>query len=235
MNIKRTFICIIALLITSNISAQNIKLALNDSCDFVSEEGKNYFIVEYPGKTAHEIYEGIYTNIVKIYNDAKDVTNSVPDKAISVRAFSNCLIKYCWWKEPKKFTIGKAALAYVTAGVSFAVDAIKTGNWSNGSYNLAGFYKLNIEVKDGKAKIDAPIMDGISSIYYIDGSKSIDVSEFNFKKAVLINRDQAVATRDSKKEKAKEANQKKELYLSECISQMETFLNKIAKLPETNW
>lgn len=128
------------LLITNSISAQNIKLTLNDSCDFVSIEGKNYFIVEYPGKTAHEIYEGIYTNIVKTYNDAKDVTNSVPDKAISVRAFSKSLIKYCWWKEPKKFTLGKAALAYVTAGVSLAVDAVKAGNWHNGSYNMAGFY-----------------------------------------------------------------------------------------------
>lgn len=78
-------------------------------------------------------------------------------------------------------------------------------------------------------------MDGVSSIYYIDGSKSIDISELNFKKAVLINRDKAEATRDSKKDKAKEANQKKELYLSECISQMETFLNKITKLPETDW
>lgn len=213
----------------------NIKLELNDSCEFVSTDGKNYVIVEYPGKTAHEIYDGIYTNIVKTYNDAKDVTNSVPDKAISVRAFSKKLIEYCWWKEPKKFTIGKAALAYITAGVSLAVDAIKAGNLANGDYCIAGFYKLNVEIKDGKAKIETPIIEGISSITYLDGSKSIDISEWNFKKAVLINRDKAVATRDSKKEKAEEANKKKAQNLSEAITRMEEFLNKIMTLPETDW
>lgn len=210
----------------------NIKLELNDSCDFVSTDGKTYIIVEYPGKTAHEIYDGIYTNIVKIYNDAKDVTNSVPDKAISVRAFSKRLINYCWWKEPKKFTIGKAALAYVTAGVSLAVDAVKAGNLSNGDYSMAGFYKLNIEIKNGKAKIDTPIIDGISAITYIDGSKTLNTSEWNFKKAVLINRDKAIATRESKKEKAEEANKKKEQNLSEAVKRMESYLNQIMTLPE---
>lgn len=211
----------------------NIKLELNDSCEFVSTEGKSYIIVEYPGKTAHEIYEGIYTNIVKMYNDAKDVTNSVPDKAISVRAYSQKLINYCWWKEPKKFTIGKAALAYVTAGINLVVDAVKTGNLMNGDYSMAGFYKLNIEIKDGKAKIYTPIIDGISTITYIDGSKSLNISEWNFKRAVLINRDKAVATR--KIEKAEKANKKKEQYLSDAITSMEEHLNKIMTLPETDW
>lgn len=213
----------------------NIKLELNDSCEFVSTDGKPYIIVEYPGKTAHEIYDGIYTNIVKTYNDAKDVTNSVPDRVISVRAFSKNLINYCWWKEPKKFTIGKAALAYVTVGVSLAVDAVKAGNLLNGDYSMAGFYKLNIEIKDGKAKIDTPIIDGISAITYIDGNKSLNTSEWNFKRAVLTNRDKAIATRDSKKEKAKEANKKKEQNLSEAITRMENCLNRIMTLPETDW
>lgn len=215
--------------------SQNIKLELNDSCEFVSPDGKSYLIVEYPGKTAHEIYEGIYTNVVKYYNDAKNVTNSVPDKIISVRAFSKHLIDYCWWKEPKKITLGKAALAYVTVGVSLAVDAMKSGSFRNGDFSVAGFYKLNIEIKEGRAKIDMPIMDGISSIIDLDGNKSLSFSDFYFKDAVRINREKATYTRKKNKEKAEAANKKKEEYLRSSILRMENTLNTVMKLPETDW
>lgn len=235
MEIKKLFLPLLFLLFCFSAKAQDIKLAINDSCEFVSQDGKSYIIVEYPGKTAHEIYEGISTNIVKYFNDAKNVTNSVPDKAISVRAFSNNLIEYCWWKEPKKFTLGKAALAYVTAGISLAVDAAKTGSLYNSDFKMAGFYKLNIEVKDGKAKIDMPIMDGGFTVYDILGEKSLEKSELTFKDAVKINKDKAVATRDSKKEKAEEANKKKEKFLQESIERMEKTLTIITKLQNTDW
>lgn len=175
MGIKKILLSFFISLFCVSVNAQDIKLVLNDSCDFVSNDGKDYVVIEYPGKTAHEIYEGIQANVVKYFNDAKNVTNSVPDKAISVRAFSDNLIEFCWWKEPKKFTLGKAALAYVTAGISLAVDAVKTGSLYNSDFKIAGFYKLNIEIKDGKAKIDMPIMDGVYSMVDILGNKSVKI------------------------------------------------------------
>lgn len=235
MKIKRHFSLLFFVFVSLCVYSQSIKLELNDSCEFVTSDGKSYFIAEYPGKTAHEIYEGIYTNIVKTYNDAKNVTNSVPDKIISVRAFSDHLIDYCWWKEPKKLTLGKAALAYVTVGVSLAVDGLTSGSFYNGDFSVAGYYKLNIEIKDGRAKIDMPIMDGISSVIDLNGNRTLSISDFHFKEAVRINRDKAVYTRKKKKENAEEANLKKERYLKEAIQRMENTLNTIIKLPESDW
>ena len=235
MGIKKILFSFVISLFCVSVNAQDIKLVLNDSCEFVSQDGKSYIVLEYPGKTAHDIYDGILTNVVKYFNDAKNVTNSVPDKAISVRAFSDNLIEYCWWKEPKKFTLGKAALAYVTAGISLAVDAAKTGSLYNSDFKMAGFYKLNIEVKDGKAKIDMPIMDGGFTVYDILGEKSLEKSDLTFKDAVRINKDEAIATRDSKKKKAEEANKKKEKFLKEAIERMENTLTVITKLQNTDW
>lgn len=235
MGIKKLLLSFVVSLACFSAYAQDIKLSINDSCEFVSNEGKSYVIIEYPGKTAHEIYEGIQTNVVKFFNDAKNVTNSVPDKAISVRAFSDNLIEFCWWKEPKKFTLGKAALAYVTAGISLAVDAAKTGSLYNSDFKIAGFYKLNIEIKDGKAKIDMPIMDGVYSMVDILGNKSVTKSDLSFKDAVKINKDVSIATRDSKKEKAEEANKKKEKYLKEAIERMEKRYTAIMTLQNEDW
>lgn len=235
MGIKKILLSFFISLFCVSVNAQDIKLVLNDSCDFVSNDGKDYVVIEYPGKTAHEIYEGIQANVVKYFNDAKNVTNSVPDKAISVRAFSDNLIEFCWWKEPKKFTLGKAALAYVTAGISLAVDAAKTGSLYNSDFKIAGFYKLNIEIKDGKAKIDMPIMDGVYSMVDILGNKSVTKSDLSFKDAVKINKDVATATRDSKKEKAEEANKKKEKYLKEAIERMEKRYTAIMMLQNEDW
>lgn len=235
MGIKKLLLSFVVSLACFSVNAQDIKLAINDSCEFVSNDGKDYVVIEYPGKTAHEIFEGIQTNVVKYFNDAKNVTNSVPDKVISVRAFSDNLIEFCWWKEPKKFTLGKAALAYVTAGISLAVDAAKTGSLYNSDFKIAGFYKLNIEIKDGKAKIDMPIMDGVYSMVDILGNKSVTKSDLSFKDAVKINKDVAKATRDSKKEKAEEANKKKEKYLNEAIERMEKTYTVIMKLQNEDW
>lgn len=235
MGIKKLLLSFVVSLACFSVNAQDIKLAINDSCEFVSNDGKDYVVIEYPGKTAHEIFEGIQTNVVKYFNDAKNVTNSVPDKAISIRAFSDNLIEFCWWKEPKKFTLGKAALAYVTAGISLAVDAAKTGSLYNSDFKIAGFYKLNIEIKDGKAKIDMPIMDGVYSMVDILGNKTVTKSDLSFKDAVKINKDVAKATRDSKKEKAEEANKKKEKYLNEAIDRMEKTYTAITKLQNEDW
>lgn len=235
MGIKKLLLSFVVSLACFSVNAQDIKLAINDSCEFVSNDGKDYVVIEYPGKTAHEIFEGIQTNVVKYFNDAKNVTNSVPDKAISIRAFSDNLIEFCWWKEPKKFTLGKAALAYVTAGISLAVDAAKTGSLYNSDFKIAGFYKLNIEIKDGKAKIDMPIMDGVYSMVDILGNKTVTKSDLSFKDAVKINKDVAKATRDSKKEKAEEANKKKEKYLNEAIERMEKTYTAITKLQNEDW
>lgn len=235
MGIKKLLLSFVVSLACFSVNAQDIKLAINDSCEFVSNDGKDYVVIEYPGKTAHDIFEGIQTNVVKYFNDAKNVTNSVPDKAISIRAFSDNLIEFCWWKEPKKFTLGKAALAYVTAGISLAVDAAKTGSLYNSDFKIAGFYKLNIEIKDGKAKIDMPIMDGVYSMVDILGNKTVTKSDLSFKDAVKINKDVAKATRDSKKEKAEEANKKKEKYLNEAIERMEKTYSAITKLQNEDW
>ena len=64
----RKLVCFAMIMIAINSYWENkIKLVLNDCCEFVSDQGKNFVVIEYPGKTAHEIFDGINTNIVKIF------------------------------------------------------------------------------------------------------------------------------------------------------------------------
>ena len=224
------------IMIAINAYCENkIKLVLNDSCEFVSDQGKNFVVIEYPGKTAHEIFDGINTNIVKNYNSAKNVTNVVEDKTISVRAYTDNLIEFFWWKEPKKMTLGKVLLATVTCGANLLVDAVKTENLINGQYMVEGYYKFNIDIKDGKARLSMPIIDGINAIKIVKDEKTIDSNDWDFKDAVIINRDKAVSTRKGTKEKADEVNAKKELFLKECVKRIESIYNIIMTLPDDEW
>lgn len=221
------------------LSQNKIEFVLNDSCEFVSKTGDSHIVVEYPDMSAHEIYVELNKRIIRLFNSPKTVTDNVEDQMISIRAFDPELVKFCWWKESKKFkmSLGKAALTYVTAGLNLAYDAMKNGNWHNGDYVIAGYYKVVIEIKDGKIRVDAPYIDGFETIAKTGANSFLNVNlkDLSYKDAIRINMDEAVSTREKTKEKAEKANEKKKKYLEEAVSHINALYNIFTDIKKSDW
>jgi len=60
---------------------------------YQTEDGKDFIVVPYEGKTAHQIYQELATNVGSTYNDPSKVMSGVEDASIKIRAFSDDLIR----------------------------------------------------------------------------------------------------------------------------------------------
>ena len=60
---------------------------------FLTKDGKGFAVVEYEGKTAHELYQMIASNISSAYNDPSQVMSGVEDTSIKVRAYCASLVQ----------------------------------------------------------------------------------------------------------------------------------------------
>ncbi|MDE5596133.1 MAG: hypothetical protein K2I89_11275, partial [Muribaculaceae bacterium] len=58
-----------------------------------TEDGKDFVVIPFEGKTAHQIYQELASNVGSIYNNPSKVMSSVEDASIKIRAFSNDLIR----------------------------------------------------------------------------------------------------------------------------------------------
>lgn len=79
-------------LIAANAQTPKVEFTISPSGTFVSDDGKDYVIYYEEGKSAHELYQRVCTNVGKVYNSAKDVLSAVDDKSVAIRAFSDNLI-----------------------------------------------------------------------------------------------------------------------------------------------
>lgn len=77
-----------------SISQEKAKFLLQEDGTYLSENGDEFIIVPFENKNAHEIYEIIKANIISVYNNAAKVTNSVEDKIIKIRAYSDDVSRY---------------------------------------------------------------------------------------------------------------------------------------------
>lgn len=235
---KKSIFVLLALMTTLYGFSQNrIEFVLNDSCEFVSKTGDDYIVVEYPNMSAHEIYVELNKRIIRFYNSPKNVTNNIEDQMISIRAYDPELVKFCFWKESKKFTLGKALLTYATAGMNLAYDAIKKGNWDNGDYVIAGFYKIVIEIKDGKIRVESPRIDGLETIAKNGANAvlNVKINNLSYKNAIMINKDEAVSTRKGTKEKAEKANEKKKKNLEDAVAHINALYNIFTDIKKSDW
>lgn len=235
---KKSIFVLLALMTTLYGFSQNrIEFVLNDSCEFVSKTGDDYIVVEYPNMSAHEIYVELNKRIIRFYNSPKNVTNNIEDQMISIRAYDPELVKFCFWKESKKFTLGKALLTYATAGMNLAYDAIKKGNWDNGDYVIAGFYKIVIEIKDGKIRVESPRIDGLETIAKNGANAvlNVNLNNLSYKNAIMINKDEAVSTRKGTKEKAEKANEKKKKNLEDAVAHINALYNTFTDIKKSDW
>lgn len=90
----RKFLFILALFFCMVSNAQGtVEFILTPDGYYKTEEGQDYTIVQFDGKTAHQIYQELASNINSIYNKPSEVMNGVEDSSIKVRAYSNDLIR----------------------------------------------------------------------------------------------------------------------------------------------
>jgi len=78
--------------IAASVSAQKVvNFSLKSDGTFVSDEGNNYIIVEYEGKTQQELFNLVKANVLTLYNNPQRVLNEIEPSNITIRATSDVL------------------------------------------------------------------------------------------------------------------------------------------------
>lgn len=75
------------------IAQEKVSFKLTPQANFVTTSGEDFVIVPFEGKSAHEIYQILTSNVVSVYNDASEVMNGVNDELIKIRGFFPVYIK----------------------------------------------------------------------------------------------------------------------------------------------
>lgn len=73
----------------AQISKEAPTFELSSTGSFVAPDGKDYIVYPIDGKSAHELFQMVCTNVGRIYNSPKDVMSVVEDKSVSIRAYSD--------------------------------------------------------------------------------------------------------------------------------------------------
>lgn len=58
---------------------------------YQTEDGKDFVVIPFEGKTAHQIYQELASNVGSTFNDPSKVMSGVEDASIKIRAFSDFL------------------------------------------------------------------------------------------------------------------------------------------------
>ncbi len=134
---------------------------------YQTEDGKDFVVVPFEGKTAHQIYQELATNVGSVYNEPSEVMSGVEDASIKIRAHSDDLIRN------RLMGIGQSFGGYYQlefrirdgrVRVSAPFIEEKVGFWMNGSYNSNKFvffvkkHFKNGKLKDGKRAEDYNIV-----------------------------------------------------------------------------
>lgn len=84
-------------------SQEPVKFYLTDTGNFVSKTGENFIVVPFEGKSSHDIFITLASNIASVYNDPSQVMSTVEDASIKIRAYNDCIftnkvlmIPRCW-------------------------------------------------------------------------------------------------------------------------------------------
>ncbi len=79
-------IALFALVCLSSFAQVDFKLQSNGT--FATEDGANYVVVPFEGKSAHDLFTMLTSNVTSIYNDASKVMNTVEDNTVKIRGFA---------------------------------------------------------------------------------------------------------------------------------------------------
>lgn len=68
-----------------------VEFHLTPEGTFVTNDGKDFAVVEYEGKNAHQLYQMMAANVGSVFNDPSKVMSGVDDVSIKIRAFCDNL------------------------------------------------------------------------------------------------------------------------------------------------
>ena len=91
---KKRFFALLIILMPFFASSQNLVVFnLNEFAQYKAENGDDFLVVPFDGKSAHEIYNELASNVCSVYNDPSKVMSVVEDTSIKIRAFSDDIIR----------------------------------------------------------------------------------------------------------------------------------------------
>lgn len=69
-------------------SAQSVDFKISPDGTFHTRDGRNFVVVPFQGKTAHQIFSSIFVNVSEVYKDPKQkVIITIDGSSVSVRAY----------------------------------------------------------------------------------------------------------------------------------------------------
>ncbi len=141
---KKLFFFFCLLCSTILVNAQNkVIFKMQSDASLKSEDGKDYIVVPFAGKSSQELFSMVNINVTTQYVSAKNVLSSVENEVISINGVGEGKIE----KEKKTNAHFKQR---------------QPVSPENTSYSFTFQYVLNFRFKDGKIRIDAPVIIGYS-------------------------------------------------------------------------
>lgn len=90
----RKLLFIFTMMMPFLMSAQDVvQFVLTNDGLYKAENGDDFIVVPFEGKSAHQIYQELASNINSLYNNPSEVMTSVEDASIKVRAISDDIIR----------------------------------------------------------------------------------------------------------------------------------------------
>ena len=138
---------------TKTLSIEQFYLTQNGK--FLTKDNKEFTIIDSLGKSQETLYNDFLVAITKLYMSPKAVIDKVENRIITIK-----------WYSPEAFNVntGKKALG------SFVID----------HYGV-GLYTLQFQFKDGRVRVDAPVINAINKYYDLGtfGKKVTKLGEGN--------------------------------------------------------
>ena len=105
---------------------------------FETDEGKDFIVYPFEGKTSHEIYQMICTNVGKTYASPKSVMSNVEDASVAIRAYSDNMVFQKSYLGLKFFYSGYYNLLIEIKDGRVKVNAPVFGEMSGGAKDFGG-------------------------------------------------------------------------------------------------
>lgn len=156
--------------------------------NFVSSMGEDFVVVPFEGKSAHQLYQMLASNVGSVYNDPSKVMSGVEDVSIKIRAFSDNIYTkkvmgishpFCGYYQIE-FRIKDGRVRVSAPYVEDDIDAPTISNQFGG--NKGSFrYIVKKWFKDGQLKekevpnavnIESQLNGAINSVLGLTGSAS---------------------------------------------------------------
>lgn len=91
----RKVIAMMLMLLPMLAGAQGVvNFVLTPNGTYQTEDGQDFIVVPFEGKTAHQIYQELATNVGSTFNNPSKVMSGVEDASIKIRAYSDEIVYY---------------------------------------------------------------------------------------------------------------------------------------------